>query len=118
MNEREENKAISIADLMGKNLRPAPNSDEALIRTIAEFALQLNPLQQFVLNRLNTEIGANISVPEDERNKIKIFIPDYERSKRYHDSAFQINEALGAISLKKWLEVGNIKGQVNKNTMI
>lgn len=113
INDSKENKAIEIADIMGRFMKPASSSDEALIRTVAEYALQLTPSQQMVLNKLRIA-ALNQNMNNAARDAIFAFIPAYERTKRYHDSNYHIIAGLEAVSLKRWVDQRSIQGQVIK----
>lgn len=117
MTEQKKNKAIEIADMVGKFLKPAPDPNEALLRTVAEYALQLSAGQQKTLNRLNG-LYYNEKIPANVRLQLREYVSGYQVTKRYHDSVEYVVAALKAISLWGFMENQSIKGQINKNAQI
>lgn len=116
MTEQPKNKAIEIMDGEAPFLQPMPSDDEALIRTIADFALEITPLQNHRLTQLQM-LALEPKLRAGEKEKILLFIALFERRKRYHDAKFFIGDALQSLSWRKFVMQGQMEGKVNKTNM-
>lgn len=106
--------ATQIADIMSNVLRPVSSPDSEMLTVVAEFSLQLTAYQQMTINRLQMLVFDS-RVPEDQKQMIEAFVPQYQRLKRYHDSMAYINRTIEAMSLRKFWNDQSMKGQVLKN---
>lgn len=108
-----DNQALKIADALAPFLQPAPSSDTELIKTIADFSLEVNPAQNAALTMLEMLTFESL-VPETERKKIQVYIANWERRKRYHDAKMFIDSAVKSLSYRRFAESGLIQGKIDK----
>jgi len=109
------NKAIEIMDGEAPFLQPMPSDDEATLRTIAEFALEISPEQNQVLTKLEM-LALEPELPKAEKEKLLKKVAMYIARKRYHESKYFIGDALQSISWRRFAQSGIISGNVNKNS--
>jgi len=114
MDDSKYNGATHIAEIMGAVMRPASSPDSEMLNVVAEFSLQLTSYQQMIINRLQLLIH-HPDVPDEQKEMIKAFIPQYQKLKRYHDSMAYIHRTIEAMSLRKFWSNESMKGQVLKN---
>lgn len=111
--EEVSNKAIEIMDGEAPFLQPMPSDDEATLRTIADFALQITPRQNAALIKLE-QLCLEPKLPKAEKDKIQLKIKKFLERKRYDNAMFFIGDALESISWRRFVQNGQIQGNVNK----
>lgn len=109
-----DNKALELADKLAPFLQPAPSGDQELIKTVADFSLEISPAQNAVLTKLEMlTLEPNLS--SLEKQKIRLKVERWEKRKRYHDAKYFIDSTVMSLSWRRFAQSGFIQGQVNKN---
>jgi len=109
----EQNKAMAIGDLAAQMFRPASSPEAEMLDTISKFTFQLRLDQQIVLNRL-VMASYNENINLNAKQAIEAFIPLYSETKKHHDTREFISHAVDGLSLKRFVEGQQIKGQIIK----
>jgi len=107
------NAALELTDAMAPFLEPVPSDDSEFIKTVAEFALELSPRQNAVLTKLDM-LCEEPEISTVERSKLRLFVAMYLKNKRYHDAKFFISDAIASMSWRKFVQAGQMQGNVTK----
>jgi len=111
--QSNQSNSNDVSDIMSKVFQPTPSGDHEILEIVAKYSLQVSPRQQFALNRLRI-IANDSRVSSEMKQTILDFIEDWQNMKRYHDSLPFIGRTISDMSLRRWVEGGQMKGQVIK----
>lgn len=107
------NGAEHIADILSRVMTPQESGDAEILRTVAEYSLQLTPDQQRTMLMLYS-FAENEKVPSKERVMIINFLENYKVLKRYHDTLIPMVKLSEGLALKRFWSNESMKANVMK----
>lgn len=117
MNENNENaneNKTQVSDIMGLMTQSSGGGDEELLRIASNFSRQITGRQQRTMAMLYM---FGISKGGEIEKKITKFLDYYMTNKQYHESGPFVMRALDAIAVKRYIDPGAVKVNVNKQMM-
>jgi len=111
MAEKFHNSALAISEMMAKTISAGQSPEAEILAVVADYSLQLTPVQQKILNKLQI-LALHPKISQHGKDQIKLFVESYMKMKRYHDTLNYVGRTIEALSLKKFIEAKSIQGIV------